>query len=169
MTRLVTFLGVLVALVLVLTLLQYKSLPVDNQKFDFEEKQANYKAMLQEREELALLRERVLNPPEPMDGETEVEQVPLVELTTTELQNGHDLYQRCIVCHGKYGEGKASQDAPALAGQHYWYVASSLKDMKSGKRVNVIMNPYLKPLSESDMDDIATYLSKLPWIGESAN
>lgn len=169
MTRLVTFLGVLVALALVLTLLQYKSLPVDNQKFDFEDKKASYEAMLEERKELAELRESVLNPPEPEDGEAEVEQAPLVELTTPELQNGHDLYQRCIVCHGKHGEGKAAQDAPAVGGQHEWYIASSLKAMKSGERENVIMNPYLKPLSESDMDDLAAYLSKLPWMGAKAN
>lgn len=165
MTRLVTFLGVLVALALVLTLLQYKSLPVDNQKFDFEEKKASYEAMLEERKELAKLRESILNPSESKDGEEEVEAAPLVELTTPELQNGHDLYQRCIVCHGKNGEGKLSQDAPAVGGQHEWYIASSLKAMKSGERENVIMNPYLKPLSESDMDDIAAYLSKLPWMG----
>lgn len=165
MTRLVTFLGVLVALALVLTLLQYKSLPVDNQKFDFEEKKASYEAMLKERKELAQLRESILNPPEKLEDEVEVTQEPLVELSTPQLQNGHDLYQRCIVCHGKNGEGKAAQDAPAIGGQHEWYIASSLKDMKSGKRVNVIMNPYLKPLSESDMDDLAAYLSELPWAG----
>lgn len=165
MTRLVTFLGVLVALALVLTLLQYKSLPVDNQKFDFENKKASYEAMIQERKDLAKLREEVLNPPKPIDDGMDVVEEPLVELTTPELQNGHDLYQRCIVCHGKEGEGKSSQDAPAIGGQHEWFIASSLKAMKSGERENVIMDPYLKPLSSSDMDDLAVYLSKLPWVG----
>lgn len=163
MTRLVTFLGGLLVIGLVMSLLQYKSLPVNNEKFDFEVAAQAYADKLEERKELEEMRLARLNPAVP--EATTVVALPLVELNTPQLQNGFDLYQRCIVCHGRNGEGRASQNAPAVGGQHEWYIISSLKDMKEGRRVNALMNPYLRNLENKDFEDLAAYLSKLPWMG----
>lgn len=163
MTRLVTFLGGLLVLALVMTLLQYRSLPVNNERFDYDNASAEFKAKIEEKKELAQMREDLINPP--VEEEEVVVEVPLVELSTPQLQRGHDLYQKCIVCHGKDGEGKLSQNAPAVGGQHEWYIVSTLNDMKEGRRVNALMNPYLRNLEGKDFEDLAAYLSKLPWKG----
>lgn len=163
MTRLVTFLGALLALSLVMTLLQYKSLPVNNERFDFEATSQAYLDKIEEKKELEQMRLERLNPV--VEEESTVTAAPLVDLNTPQLQNGFDLYQRCIVCHGRNGEGRSSQNAPAVGGQHEWYILSSLKDMKEGRRVNALMNPYLRNLENKDFEDLAAYLSKLPWMG----
>lgn len=165
MTRLVTFLGGLLVLALVMTLLQYRSLPVNNQRFDYDAATAAYQANIEEKKELAQMREELLNPP--VEEEVVVVAAPLVELNTPQLQRGYDLYQKCIVCHGRNGEGKLTQNAPAVGGQHEWYIVKTLQDMKEGRRVNALMNPYLRNLENQDFEDLAAYLSKLPWMGAS--
>lgn len=166
MTKLVTFIAVLVAMASVMFLAQYKSLPVNNEKFSYAEAKEAYLADLQVREELERARLARLNPPEEEEAEAVVE-VPLVELSTPQLVRGNELYQRCIACHGREGEGRLSQNSPAIGGQHPWYIISSLRDMKEGRRVNAVMNPFVRPLTEEDFEALAAYVSKLPWIGAS--
>lgn len=165
MTRLVTFIAVLTVMAAVMFLAQYKSLPVNNDRFSYAEAKEAYHARQAELKELEERRLARLNPPEVED--VVVEQVPLVELTTPQLVRGHELYNRCIVCHGREGEGRVSQNSPAIGGQHEWYIVSSLQDMVEGRRDNAIMNPFLRGLSHSDFEDLAAYISKLPWRGEN--
>lgn len=68
---------------------------------------------------------------------------------------------KCLTCHGSDAMGKASQQAPRLAGQHAWYIFTSLKDFKSGERKNTKMLPYIKKLTEEDFQAVAKYLSGL--------
>jgi cytochrome c553 len=164
MTKLVTFIAVLVAMASVMFLSQYKSLPVNNDKFSFEEAKAAYIAEQERRERLEEARLARLNPPEEQDFIV-VEELPLVDLNTAQLVKGHELYQRCIVCHGRQGEGRLSQNSPAIGGQYDWYILSSLQDMKEGRRVNALMNPYLRNLDNDDFVALADYLSRLPWRG----
>lgn len=166
MTKLVTFIGVLIAMAGVLFLTQYKSLPVSNERFSFENSREAHETRLAELAALEAKRLALLNPVE----EEIIEEVPveLVALTTPQLVNGHELYQKCIVCHGRAGEGRLSQNSPAIGGQHEWYIISSLTDMKEGRRVNAVMNPYLRPLEANDFKDLAAYISLLPWKGGAA-
>ena len=87
----------------------------------------------------------------------------MVELATEQLVRGHQLYKKCIVCHGKSGKGKKSQKAPAIGGQHDWYLKDQLLLMQKQIRVNKAMYPYIKNLSTQDIDDLADYISRLPW------
>ena len=75
--------------------------------------------------------------------------------------NGAKLYKKCIMCHGKKGEGKVSQKAPKLAGQYDWYIVSQLKAFKSKKRVNPKMYPFIKNLSDKDYADLGAYISTM--------
>ena len=75
--------------------------------------------------------------------------------------HGKELFQKCVVCHGENGQGKASQEAPRIAGQFDWYIVTALKDFKSGARQNPAMMPYIENLSESDFEDLAAYISSL--------
>ena len=158
MTRLIVFSSVLIALVLALVLFSYKSLPVSNQKFDITKTAASFNQKTILVEELLAPKEKVVQ------VEVEIkEYAPIVDLDTPQLVSGHKLYNQCISCHGKGGEGKTSQKAPFIGGQFDWYIEKQLVDMKAGARVNIVMNPYLKGLSPQDMKDLAAYVSKLPW------
>ena len=68
----------------------------------------------------------------------------------------------CQACHGKDGNAKDFPQYPRLAGQHATYLVQALKDYQSGARNNAIMAGLAKPLSETDMRDLAAYFSSLP-------
>jgi len=75
---------------------------------------------------------------------------------------GKKLYKKCMVCHGRKGEGKRSQKAPRLQGQFDWYIVTQLKNMKAKKlRVNRKMDPYIKKLSDQDILDLAAFIKTL--------
>lgn len=158
MTRLIVFLGIITGFILVLVMYSYKSLPVDNKKFDLEKTSQSFK----EKEHLV---HELLAPKEKVEvAEVEVkEYAPEVDLNTPQLVNGNKLFKQCISCHGKGGEGKASQKAPFIGGQYDWYIEKQLTDMKSGARQNPVMATIVKGLSPQDMKDLAAYVSKLPW------
>jgi cytochrome c553 len=158
MNRLVVFSFLMVALVTVLTLKNYKSLPISNEKFSMAKAEESHAAHIKELEELALRQIPVVK-----TVEEEKPQTPLVILDTEQLKSGSDLYKKCIVCHGKSGEGKKSQNAPRIGGQFSSYLEEQIMAMQSGKRINQKMLPYIKKLSSQDVKDLSVYLSKIPW------
>lgn len=162
MTRLIYFIIFVIGLVYVMNISHYQGQPVSNAKFDFKK---TAEENLKKKEEISAL----LHPKHEEHKEEKKEEVKekvLVELTTPELQNGAALYKKCMTCHGKRGEGKKAQKAPAIGGQYDWYIELQVNNMKSGARINKIMNPYIKRLSEQDVKDLAAYISKLPPMGK---
>ena len=162
MTRLMVFLSVIAGLILVLVLYTFKSLPVSNQSFDFNKTKESYSAHQELVKELTSPKEH-----EAASEEVAIEYAPKVDLSTPQLVAGAKIYNQCIACHGKGGEGKASQKAPHIGGQYDWYIEKQLTDMKSGARINVAMNPIVKGLSPQDMKDVAAYVTLLPWNKEA--
>lgn len=76
--------------------------------------------------------------------------------------HGQQLYAKCIQCHGQNGEGNPKMKAPKIAGQHDWYIISSIKQFKAGvERKNPTMKPFIKNLSDSDIADLAAFISSL--------
>ncbi|ATH09130.1 hypothetical protein BIY24_14615 [Halobacteriovorax marinus] len=161
MARLVTFAVVLIALLVVANLDTFKSEKVNNEPFDLKKQEQAYADHLKTLEELEQKRLALLHPVK--KEEEVVEEGPLVVLDTPQLVKGSELYKSCVVCHGKKGEGKKSQKAPHIGGQMEWYLEKQLADMKSGARINKVMDPYLKKLEAQDFKDLAAYISKLPW------
>ena len=160
MAKVLVFVGFMVALVVTMNFVDFRGQKVSNERFDFEKtKVANAKKA----EELKKLMEPKV---EKKVEVVEVPEGPLVELNTDQLVSGDALYKKCIVCHGKTGQGKSSQNAPAIGGQHDWYLADQIKNMRDGKRINQIMMPYIKNLSDQDIQDLAAYISKLPYMGQ---
>ena len=159
MAKLIWFLLTLVLLTLVFSLTNYQDIPIDNERFQVKEQKRialEEEQRKQAEEEARRLREEA--------AKAEVKE-PVLVLDTPELQNGHQVYfkkGKCLTCHGRKGEGKSSQQAPKLAGQHDWYLYSSLVKFKSGERVNQKMKPFLRNLSDQDFQDVASYLSLLP-------
>ena len=67
--------------------------------------------------------------------------------------------ESCAACHGADGVSQVPM-FPTLAGQHQDYLYHALKDYKTGKRNNPLMAEQVKPLSDADLRDLATYFSK---------
>lgn len=68
--------------------------------------------------------------------------------------------QVCSACHGDTGNEAKVPGAAKLAGQHQDYLYHALRDYKSGKRKNAIMNGQAQPLSDAEMRDLAAFYSK---------
>ena len=66
----------------------------------------------------------------------------------------------CVVCHGPLGLATLP-DAPHLAGQSAIYVAAQLKAYRDGGRRHEVMSLMAKPLSDADIDDLATWYASL--------
>jgi cytochrome c553 len=76
--------------------------------------------------------------------------------------NANSLYKKkCMSCHGKNAEGKKSQKAPKLAGQHAWYLESQIKLIRDKKRKSghsKRMYPFVKKLTNKEIKEVAKYL-----------
>lgn len=65
----------------------------------------------------------------------------------------------CAGCHGADGNSPTAM-FPKLAGQHADYLFHSMKDYKTGKRKNPIMEGQVASLSKQDMLDLAAYYAR---------
>lgn len=163
MAKFITFTLLFTGIVSVLSLGKFKKIPVNNNKFNFEAQKTKHEQHLSTLGEL----NKAKNPKsEATDEKKPQKKEFVVVLDTPELERGHKLYGKCIACHGKMGEGKKSQKAPRVGGQMAWYLEKSLADMKSKARVNKVMDPYIKKLTQEDFRALAAYISKLPWSEE---
>jgi cytochrome c553 len=66
--------------------------------------------------------------------------------------------QTCAACHGADGVG-ILPEYPTIAGQHGDYIVRALKDYRSGKRQNAIMNGFAAQLADADIAAVAAYFS----------
>lgn len=75
---------------------------------------------------------------------------------------------QCASCHGDGFAKSSDASIPSLAGQHADYLVQALRQYKNGDnknalvgRANAVMGPQAKKLSDTDIDNIAAYLSGL--------
>lgn len=66
--------------------------------------------------------------------------------------------EACAPCHGQDGNSPVP-NFPKLAGQSPEYLLLELKEFKTARRQSEIMAPFLVPLSEADMINLAAYFS----------
>ena len=66
----------------------------------------------------------------------------------------------CAACHGPAGVSVSPQ-WPNLAGQKEAYLIKQMKDFKSGARKEPTMLPFITPLSDEDIKNLAAYYSGL--------
>lgn len=76
-----------------------------------------------------------------------------------DAQAGQAKSATCAACHGADGNSVVAL-WPRLAGQHASYLVKELKDIQSGLRPVPEMAPFVKDLTEQDMQDIAAYYSQ---------
>jgi cytochrome c553 len=65
----------------------------------------------------------------------------------------------CAACHGADGKSPNPQ-FPNLAGQYRDYLEHSLRQYRSGKRQNAIMQGFAANLSDADIANLALYFSQ---------
>ena len=63
--------------------------------------------------------------------------------------NGGNGFPACASCHGQHGEGQAAAGFPRLTAQTSQYLARQLNAYASGARVNEVMQPIAKAMSEA--------------------
>lgn len=76
---------------------------------------------------------------------------------------GRTLVYTCNGCHGVPGYANAYPEyhVPHIAGQNEQYIVNALKEYKSGERTHPTMGAQAQSMSDSEIDDIAAYLSSL--------
>ncbi len=89
---------------------------------------------------------------------------PVMALAAPNIENGALLFKKCVSCHGSDAMGKKSQNAPMIAGQYDWYIKSQIIAVQKKERWNSNsqkMFPFVKKLTEQEIDDLAAYISGL--------
>lgn len=66
----------------------------------------------------------------------------------------------CAGCHGANGIS-SNPMWPNLAGQQSGYLVKQMKAFRDGTRNDPMMSPMAKPLTDADIDNIATYYNSL--------
>lgn len=74
-----------------------------------------------------------------------------------------DVKQKAMVCSACHGENGLSTNPlwPNLAGQKAGYIEKQLKAFRDGSRVDPLMSPVSKMLSDAEIQDLAKYFSSL--------
>jgi len=81
-----------------------------------------------------------------------------------ELALGKQLYEEnCVKCHGKQGEGDSKEHIPAIAGQHYNYLARQFDLIRTNRRKNADSKMVRQIESFSPREEMAVldYTSRL--------
>jgi cytochrome c553 len=74
----------------------------------------------------------------------------------------------CTACHGLNGNS-VNPEWPVLAGQNANYLSEQITRFRDGKRVNVLMQPMVAPLTDQDVADLAAYFSQQTPTGNEAD
>ena len=67
---------------------------------------------------------------------------------------------QCAACHGPNGHAGVPE-TPNLAGQDEDYLSEQLKNFRSGTRQNETMSVIAKPLSDTEIANLAAYYNSL--------
>jgi len=80
---------------------------------------------------------------------------------------GKAAFEDCEGCHRKDASGRANNATPRLSGQHASVILKQIVDIRSGRRLNEPMKPFVDDpaLSLQVFADIASYLQALPVSG----
>ena len=76
-----------------------------------------------------------------------------------------EIYRKCAACHGANGEKHALQKSATIGGESRNAILYQLKEYKAGRLdqygMGQLMKGQVASLSESELSDLATYISKL--------
>ena len=94
---------------------------------------------------------------------------PAIPTLRGDVKRGRALYAPCAACHGAKAQGIASLSAPRLAGASDWYLATQLRNFRSGARGSHVadtlgqqMVPAAKALADNKaITDVVAYITTL--------
>ncbi len=74
---------------------------------------------------------------------------------------GKELSYTCSGCHGieQYKNAYPQYNVPKITGQNYEYLVAALKAYKAGERAHPTMRAQAKSFSDTDIENIAAYLT----------
>jgi cytochrome c553 len=78
-------------------------------------------------------------------------------------QEGAELFQKCVSCHGSKAEKSALNKSQIIAGWDAEKITAALKGYQDGSyggAMKGLMNAQVKTLSDEDIAALATYISK---------
>ncbi|MCI0400869.1 MAG: c-type cytochrome [Gammaproteobacteria bacterium] len=84
-------------------------------------------------------------------------------LLADEYASIRDKLQICFTCHGEDGALPPEGKYPILAGQHFYYLYSQLKDFNAERRQNPEMSPMAANLTNEEMQALAKFFSEQSW------
>ena len=76
----------------------------------------------------------------------------------SDVEAGKAASATCAACHGATGNSAAPM-FPSIAGQSASYIAEQLHAFRDGNRVNPIMSPQAKALTDQQITDLAAYFA----------
>lgn len=90
------------------------------------------------------------------------------DTVTGDVERGKQLYAVCAACHGSEGLGNKELNAPALTGQHDWYLVRQMENYRQGLRGGQAedvygqqMVPIVKSLPDQQaINDVVAYINK---------
>ncbi len=88
-----------------------------------------------------------------------------------DLDNGRSSFDICARCHLPEAWGNNDGTYPQLAGQHVNVLMKQLLDIRSGRRVNPAMQPFVQERTiggYQNLSDVVAYISTLPMNPEHA-
>ena len=85
--------------------------------------------------------------------------IPSAQVLAADIAAGEKKAAVCFACHGKEGH-PAIKTYPTLAGDNAEYLVAALKGYRDGSRLDPIMVPMAKALSDTDMQNIAAYFAQ---------
>jgi len=74
-----------------------------------------------------------------------------------------DLARTCNACHGINGVS-VGPNMPSIGGLPEAYLKNLLLQWKTGERYAATMDRHVKGYSDAELEALATYFSKLPWV-----
>ena len=87
-------------------------------------------------------------------------------LADNSFARGEIIFKKCAGCHGLDGRNKAFGKSGVIAGQDFADLMESLNFYKEsefkGQGSTLVMAKQLKTFSTQDLNDVVTYVSKLP-------
>jgi len=82
-----------------------------------------------------------------------------------DIAHGKKVYEICAACHEKNGWGKRDGTFPVIAGQHHNVILKQIVDVRTRKRQNPTMYPFIDPKllgGWQSLADVAAYVNQLP-------
>ena len=94
---------------------------------------------------------------------------PVEDTIFGDAARGEQLYANCVACHGANAEGIWAVNAPALAGQNDWYLASQIRNFRDEIRGAHPLDLYGDQMmmmadvlrGDDDIEDLVAYLNSL--------